>query len=176
MPRSRRSRGSLPIDSRYRLGHYSGVAIPRSPDEHQPEEDTALLIAALNHAWAWYDAQMNRGLQVVNYFFVAGAVLATAYVSAINGKHYAIAAVLALAGIALTTMTFFIGLLVRQSSYPAGPVLEELRQRVVDRLKIESIREIRVPPAIRLARLATPVAVVLALLINVAALLYAVIH
>ena len=176
LPRPRRSPGSLPIDSWYRLGHHSGVAISRSPDEHQPEEDTALLIAALNHAWAWYDAQMNRGLQVVNYFFVAGAVLATAYVSAINGKHYAIATVLALAGIALTTMTFFIGLLVRQSAYPAGPALDELRQRVFGRLKIESVYEIRVPPAVRLARLATPIAVALALLLNVAALLYAVIH
>jgi hypothetical protein len=129
------------------------VANPRSPEEDQPEGDTALLIAALNHAWAWYDAQMNRALQVVNYFFIASAVLATAYVSAINGKHYAIATVLALAGIALTTMTAFIGLVERQSAYPAYLALQELQQRVAGRLKMEGTPEMRVPLGLRVAPL-----------------------
>ena len=152
------------------------MAIPQSPDEHQPEEDTALLIAALNHAWAWYDAQMNRGLQVVNYFFIASAVLATAYVSAINGKHYAIATVLALAGIALTTMTAVIGLVEWQLAIPAVQALNELRSRVGRRLKIDYVPERRVPLGLRLAPFAWPTAVGLALLLNVAAQLYAVIH
>jgi hypothetical protein len=152
------------------------VAIPRSPDEHQPDEDTALFIAALNHAWAWHDAQMNRSLQIVNYFFVASAVLATAYVSAINGKHYAIATVLALAGIALMTTTAFIGLVERQSAYLAGPALDKLRDRVAGRLHLEELRKKEPPLAVRLARLAWPIAVGLALSLNVAALLYAAIH
>jgi hypothetical protein len=51
-----------------------------------------------------YDARINRGLQVINYFIVASAIVATAYVSAINGKQYAIAAVIALSETALAQM------------------------------------------------------------------------
>jgi hypothetical protein len=47
---------------------------------------------------------------VINYFLVASAVLATAYVSAINGKHYPIAAVIALSETALAAVTYTIGI------------------------------------------------------------------
>lgn len=166
------------------LRHYSDVAIPGSPGQHQPDEDTEFLIAALNHAWAWYDAQINRSLQVVNYFIVAGAVLATAYVSAINGKHYAIAAVLALSAMALTTITLIIAGHYTQSAHPAALVLAEVRQRIFERLEIQSVpetrappgNETRAPPGNTLTRLAGPLAFGLAFLLDVAALLYAVIH
>jgi hypothetical protein len=65
----------------------------------------------------------------------------------------------------------------RQSAHLTGPALDELRHRVAGRLKIESVPERRIPLWLRLApRLARPIAVGLALLLNVAALLYAVIH
>jgi hypothetical protein len=97
------------------------MTVGEPPDERPSEDDPELLIAALNHAWAWYDAQISRGLQVVNYFLVASAVLATAYVSAITGKHYPLAAVVALAGLGLTVVTFLIELRESAAVGLAGP-------------------------------------------------------
>lgn len=76
------------------------------PGKHSPEDDTALLIVALNHVMAWHEARIDRGVQVINYFVVAGAVLITAYAGALNGKHYGIAVVVALSGMALAIFAF----------------------------------------------------------------------
>jgi hypothetical protein len=71
--------------------------------EHpQKDDETALLIAALNHSSASFDARISRGLQVVNYYLVAVAVLANAYVSALNAKLYAVVAVIGLSAVPLT--------------------------------------------------------------------------
>ena len=51
-----------------RLRHHSRMAVPEQPGEQLSADDTTLLIAALNHAWALYDAQVSRGFQVINYF------------------------------------------------------------------------------------------------------------
>jgi hypothetical protein len=105
------------------------MTVSKPPSEQPPEYDTALLIAALNHAWAWYDAQISRGLHMLNYFFVASAVLATAYVSAIDGKHYHVAAAVALAGMGLTAVTCLIAFRQGFQVVLAGAVLAELQGR-----------------------------------------------
>ena len=171
-PRAR----AVPIDSLCRLGKYSGVAVCGSSGEHPPEDDTTLLVAALNHAVAWYDERVNRALQMVNYYIVASAVLATAYASAINGKHYAVAAVLALFGTAATAVTLLFGLRQRFSAEPARRALTELQDRVAHRLGIDAVRMTKASPGALWGHDAALIGCGLAFLFDISALLYALIH
>jgi len=162
------------------------MTVSEPPDKQPPEDDTALLIAALNHAWTWYDAQVSRTLQVINYFFVASAVLATAYVGAINGKHYPLAAVVALAGIGLTAVVSLIQLRQRVAVQFGAPVLAELQGRLADRLQIDMAGMIGTRTwttrkgTTRIGRIArsniSAIAFGLVLLVSIGALLYAVIR
>ena len=116
---------------------------------------------------------------MINYFLVASAVLATAYVSAINGKLYPVAAVVALTGIGLTAVTSLIAL--RQSLQVglAGPVLAEVQRRVADRLNFDLAGTTGTgtwPVRIAQSTLPMTIALGLALLVNIGALLYALIH
>lgn len=114
------------------------MTVGKSPEEH-PGDETALLVAALEHVRTWREARIDRGLQVVNYFLVAIAVLATAYVSAIDGKHYGTATVIALSGTTLTVVTYALGRQQRYAAAAAEPGLAALQNRIADRLGIDVI-------------------------------------
>jgi hypothetical protein len=151
------------------------MAASEPPGEQPAEDDTALLIAALNHATGWREAGIGRGLQLINFFLVASAILATAYVSAIDGKHYAVAAVIALSETALTGLAFILARRERRWSGIAVPALAELDGRVAERLRMDSFR--MNPPYVP-DRTEAPVriAVGLAVLVSIGAALYALIH
>jgi hypothetical protein len=152
------------------------MTVSKPPGEHPPQDDTALLTAALNHTWAWYDAQISRSIQVVNYAMVGGAILATAYVGAINGKHYPLAALVAVAGTGLTAITALLVIRQNLQTDAAEPVLARLQDRVVG---TSLARTTGTGHWIaRVARSGVPgmIALGVALLVDFGALLYAVIR
>ena len=155
------------------------MTVRKSSEEHPPGDDTALLVAALEHVRTWREARIERGLQVINYFLIAIAVVATAYVSAINGKHYAIAAVIALSGTVLTAVAYAAWLGQRRAAAAAEPGLAAVQNRIADRLGIDAIRgfdpgkaQPGTVPRDHLSRIAFG----LAGLLSIGAALYALIH
>jgi hypothetical protein len=164
------------IDSLDYLGNYSGVTEGESPDEQAPEDDTALLAAALNYFWAWYDGRTQRALQALNYYLVAAAIIFTAYTSAVNGRHYGVAAALAAAGLGLTVLAVAAFLHEVNAAAEAEPPLAELQHRMVGKLKLHSKCMPNLQTGIRTRRAAVVIIFGLATLLNILALLYALLH
>jgi hypothetical protein len=152
------------------------MAVSEPPGGQPPEDDTALLTAALNHYWAAYDAQTSRIYQVTNYYLVATAILFTAYASAINGKHYGIAAALAAAGLGFTALTAAVQLSQASDAAQAEPGLTELQHRIAGRLRVEPIRTATFQPGMTPRRVASAVTFGLTVLLQIGGLLYALIH
>jgi len=137
-----------------------------------PQGDTALLTAALNYAWTSYDTWTNRIYQLTNYLLVASAILATAYASAINGKHYGLAAFVSAIGLALVLIAFPIGVSQRLIANSAIPTLVTLQSEIARRLgDIDPICIMKAPRRRGIMVGLPPL--VLTLAVGIAALVYA---
>jgi hypothetical protein len=145
------------------------------PGEHPAEDDTAVVIAALNHMMAWHETRIDRGLQVINYFVVAGAVLVTAYASALGGRHYGIAVAIALSGMALAMLAFIIGRQQRRAAAEAEPALAELQGRIASKLQADSFR-IYKPQVRRPGEGVAAIAFAVVVLLSAGSAIYAAIH
>lgn len=168
---SRTSSRACTIDSPPRSRKHPGMIA----SEQRPEEDTQLLIAALNHAWTMYDTRNSRLYQLLNYYLVASAIVATAYASAINGKHYGLAAVFSVAGIGLSALAFAVGLDQKRIAGTAEPALITLEDQIASKLDIDSLRLLKAERERTTITFALPAAVLTALL-GIGTLLYAVIR
>lgn len=155
------------------MRQHPGMAVSEPPGEQLPEDDTALLIAALNHYWTLHDGRFNRAFQILNYYLVATAILFAAYTSAISGKHYGIAAALALAGLGLTAITTAAGVSELKAAAQAEPVLTELQKRMADGLGIDPDSMVIFRVGMPRGRVALPVTFGLVTLLDISALLYA---
>ena len=144
-----------------------------SAGEQRPEDDTALLTAALDHCWTWYDEHMKRVFQLINFFIVATALLVTAYASSINGKHYGSAIALAIVGLVLTAIASASALNQATAGGKAEDALRDMEGRIAGRLGADSIRIVEHQGGIRHTPAAAGITVGLAAGLFVAALIYA---
>jgi len=151
------------------------MTVSEPPSEQPREDETALLTAALNHAWTWYDQYSNRAFQLINYYIVATAIVVTAYSSAINGKHYPFAAALAIGGLGLTAILAGNGLYQISTAALAEPALTEMQDRIGNRLRTSSMH-IAGPREIKQRRNGTIIMFGVAAAFYAGALLYALIH
>jgi hypothetical protein len=107
---------------------------------------------------------------------VASAVGVTAYTSAINGKHYGVAAAIALAGLGLTVLATGVVSAAGTAAAWALPGLTELQDRMARRLGIDPIRKAAFQARNARGRVVVAVVFGLAALLDIGALLYALIH
>jgi hypothetical protein len=149
------------------------MMISQPPGKQPPEDDTTLLIAALNHTWAWYDGRANRAFQMFAYYLISSAVLLTGYSSAINGKNYSLAAVLAAVGLVLTAVASASGTYEVNAAARAEPPLAELQEQIARRLHIDEICMARFHYTRRNRNAAIAITLGLAALLNISALVYA---
>lgn len=138
-------------------------------------DDTALLTAALNHTWAWYDGWTSRAFMVVNFYFLAGAILGAAYTSAINTKTYGLAVAVAVAETGLTAIVSVACFRQMSAAASAEPALIELQERMALGLRIDSMRIARSQPGILRLRTIATIGFGLSASLNVGGLIYAVI-
>ena len=110
----------------------------QNPDEKKL--DVQLLSIALDHVSHWHEFRISNGLQVLNYFLVASAILATAYVSAINDKLNAIAGIISLLGVAVSAASYFAGKQQRDIALLAITPYRIIQDRLADALGIDSLR------------------------------------
>ncbi len=130
--------------------------------------------------WPGFAAsRYGRALQPLNFYLVAIAILLTAYTSAINGKHYGIAAALAIAGLGMIALTAAAVLVEGNSADRSTPGLTELQNRMAGRLRIKPIHAATVQSERTRRRgrvAAVAVTLGLAALLDISALIYALIH
>jgi hypothetical protein len=149
------------------------MTVSEPPSSPQLADDTALLTAALNHAWAWYDGHSNRASQLLDYYLVAIAILFAAYTSAINGKHYGLAVALTVAALLLTALTTAGGLAVVNDVSRAQPALDQLQKRIADKLDIKDVNMAKFQKGKTWSRTTAVITVGAATLVWISGLVYA---
>jgi hypothetical protein len=134
-----------------RLGHAvrqgdSGAAPAGSRgapgDGAGPAGEVDMLVAALDRAWNRWEFRVNNGLQVLNFFLLAAAILVAAYVSALSSHLNAVAAAIAVFGAAASGVAYVVGRRQSQVAALAVEPMRDIQERLAQSLSIDSLRMI----------------------------------
>jgi hypothetical protein len=94
---------------------------------------------ALDHAWAWHSLHTSQRAQGLNYFLLAVAFLAGAYVSTLQNRHTAIAAGIAVGGVALTAVFWALEQRRRNLIGISQAALIELESRLASTMSLDEL-------------------------------------
>jgi exosortase/archaeosortase len=109
----------------------SGTATNSPTAEHVARIDDPNFSMALSHAWAWFSQHANQRMQALNYYLVAMAFLTAAYVNAMSGRHWPMAAAVAAVGIVVSLAFNQLDTRTRALVQAAEPSLEALQQALL---------------------------------------------
>lgn len=105
-----------------------------------PDDDVTVLATALDHVLRLYEFRITSGLQVLNYFLLASAILSAAYVSALNDRLFGVAGVVATVGFAASGATYIAGRRQSDMAQLAAEPLKEFQARLAAELNMDSLR------------------------------------
>ena len=126
-----------------------GAIIICMSTSEQPPDDVQLLTAALDHAWQWWEFRINNGLQVLNFFLLASAIMVAAYVSALSSHLYVVASAIGLIGAIVSSATFIVGKRQHDVANLGAAPIAELQSRLASTLNIDSLRMVERHPSSR---------------------------
>jgi hypothetical protein len=104
------------------------------------ENELAALQAALTHSRSWVELHANQRQNLLNYFLIAIAFLFNAYVVALNGGRYILAAVISLLGAAISLSFTMMDLRNRDLTRAGEIAIRDLEDRLARTHGMPSLR------------------------------------
>jgi len=104
------------------------------------QNELASLQAALAHSQSWIELHTNQRQNLLNFFLIAVAFLFNAYVGALNGHRYTLAAIISLLGAAISFCFTMMDLRNRDLTRAGEIAMRDLEDRLARTNNISSLR------------------------------------
>lgn len=117
------------------------MTTPPHTNVSAPTADTStdhVLVAAIEHAWKWFELHANQRMQFINHYMIAVAFLGTAYITALAAQKplYFPAGMIAVISIGITLFFYFAERRVRRLIHDGERSISSLEAAITSRLCI----------------------------------------
>ncbi|MFJ9154833.1 hypothetical protein ACIRP7_43925 [Streptomyces sp. NPDC102270] len=102
--------------------------------------DQEALALALDHAWRWSENRRGRAYQVLNALLICIAIMATAYVAALNADMHGVAGMISLLSGVLLVGAYVESARLSASAALAEEAIRKIEERLATTLALESLR------------------------------------